>query len=146
MDVIDEILNLNLRAPILCARLAQKIMIKNGYGSIVNFSSLMGLRGKAGYVEYGAAKAGIEGLTRALAVESGKYNINVNCVTPSYVPRMEITYARAKTLQESNYMGTIGASCDISSAVLYLASNEAHFITGQNLIVDGGRSLGLKGD
>lgn len=146
VEIIDKILNLNLRAPILCSRIASVSMMKQKSGSIVNFSSLMGLRGKAGYVEYGAAKAGIDGLTRALAVELGNYNINVNSVIPSYVPCVEITEKRADELLHSNFMNTIGSSADITSAVMFLSSKEARFITGQNLIIDGGRSLGMKGE
>lgn len=146
VEIIDEIIDLNLRGPMLCARVVSKQMIKQQSGCIINFSSLMGLRGKAGYVEYGATKAGVEGLTRALAVELGKFNVRVNCVTPSYVPCVDVTEERCVQILKSNFLNTIGAASDVSSAVLFLASKEASFITGQNLIIDGGRSLGLKGE
>lgn len=146
IDVIDEVLGLNLRSAIICSKVASKQMITQGGGVIINFSSLMSLRGKGGYVEYGAAKAGIDGLTRALSVELGPYHIRVNSVTPSYVPCIDITETRCQQLQNSSFLNSVGASSDISAAVLFLASKQAGFITGQNLIIDGGRSLGLKGD
>lgn len=143
---IDEIISVNLRGAILCSIVAARQMKKQKYGKIINFSSLMGIRGKPGYSDYAAAKAGIIGFTKSFALELGSSNICVNCVTPSYVPRDVINDARIIQLLKSNCTNTIGTVFDIASTVLFLSSAEANFITGQNIIIDGGRSLGLMGD
>jgi len=143
---IDEILSINLRGTILCALEASRHMMTQRHGKIINFSSLMGIRGKPGYTEYAAAKAGIIGFTKSLALELGASNICVNCVTPSYVPRENISNQRIDQLLKSNCTNTIGVASDIASSVLFLSSTEADFITGQNIIIDGGRSLGMMGD
>jgi NAD(P)-dependent dehydrogenase (short-subunit alcohol dehydrogenase family) len=75
----------------------------------------------------------------------GEYDINVNCVSPGYIQRGDYNEITLDWLKDSNYMKKVGTIEDIANAVLFLASDESIFITGQNLIVDGGRSLGLKG-
>lgn len=145
-SVIDNILNINLRGAILCVREAAKLMTRAGYGRIINISSIIGDRGKANFAEYAASKAGIIAFTKSIAMELGKSGITANCVSPGIVQRGEITGADLERLKATNWLGTYGKPEDIAAMVSYLASEQASFITGQNFIVDGGRSLGLKGD
>lgn len=144
IDVIDEILNINLRGAMLCAKTAAKYMINQKSGRIINITSVIGLQGKASFSEYAASKGGSIAFIKSLAQELGKYNITVNGVAPGIVQRGEVTADMMEKLTQTNWMGTYGKPEDISAAVYFLCKEEASFITGQNLAVDGGRSLGLK--
>lgn len=144
--VIDEMLSVNLRGSLLCSRTACSIMAHSGGGCIVNVSSVIGMRGKAGFTEYAAAKAGISGYTRSLALEMGPKGVRVNCVSPGFIQRGRFGAAQLDYNRRSNCLGTVGSAGDVAGAVVFLASDEARFITGQDLCVDGGRSLGLMGD
>ncbi len=146
IETIDMVLNSNLRGTMLCSRIAVRYMIKQNYGKITNIGSTAGVGGIANYSEYTASKSGIIGFTKALAMEVGKYNINVNCVSPGKV--QQIIFDKPVEPDKTNkcYLGRIGKTDDIANVVEFLVSDEASYITGQNIIVDGGRSLGLKGD
>lgn len=144
VDVIDNILNINLRGAMLTARVASKFMINNRYGRIIYITSVIGLQGKAGFSEYAASKGGSIALVKSLAQELGKYNITVNGVAPGIVQRGELTMDQLKRIGKTNWMGTYGKPEDISAVVNFLCSDEASFVTGQNIAADGGRSLGLK--
>lgn len=144
LDVVDRMLALNLRGSLLCSREACRIM--KGNGCIINVSSVIGLRGKAGFTEYAAAKAGVSGYTRALALEMGPLGIRVNCVSPGYIPREGLGARQLEYVRRTNCLNTVACADDVAGAVVFLASDEARFITGQDLCVDGGRSLGLMGD
>lgn len=146
IKVIDEILNINLRGAILCTRKAAQIMQTQQSGKIVLISSAVGIQGKANYSEYGAAKSGMFGFVKSVALELGKYNINVNCVSPGFIQRGEYDDAKLEWIKKTNPMKKVGTLEDIANAVSFLASDKASFITGQNLCVDGGRTLGLFGD
>lgn len=143
IDVIDEVLNSNLRGSMLCSREAAKRMIVRKSGKIVNISSAVGIRGMKKYTEYAAAKAGIIGYTSSLALELAPFDINVNCVSPGFIPRGSMTMNEADALKKKCPMNKIGTLEDVAAIVAYLASDEAQFITGQNVMVDGGRTLGL---
>ena len=145
-DVIDMILDTNLRGSILCAKWAAREMMRQGSGRIINISSTVGVGGKSGFSDYAAAKAGVIGFTRSLALELGTHGITVNCVSPGIVFRGELSPGKLNEITAKNAMGSVGIANDIAYAVEFLASSEAGFITGQNIVVDGGRSLGLKGD
>lgn len=145
-DVIEEMLSVNLRGSLLCSRAACGIMARRGGGCIVNVSSVIGLRGKANFTEYAAAKAGISGYTRSLALEMGPYGVRVNCVSPGFIQRGRFGESQLAYNLRSNCLGAVGSVEDVAGAVVFLASDEARFITGQDLCVDGGRSLGLMGD
>jgi 3-oxoacyl-[acyl-carrier protein] reductase len=144
--VIDEVLAVNLRGAILCCREAAKAMLPHRRGRIVNISSVIGERGKAGFAEYAAAKAGVIGFTRSLAMELGPHGITANCVSPGIVQRGTVGADELERLRRTNWMSGYGRPEDIAGMVAYVVSDEAGFATGQNFIVDGGRSLGLKGD
>ena len=144
IEVFDEILNINLRGAMICAKEAAKYMITNKYGRIINITSVIGLQGKAGFSEYAASKGGSIAFVKSLAQELGCYGITVNGVAPGIVQRGEVTKESIERLGKTNWMGTYGKPEDISAVVNFLCKEEASFITGQNIAVDGGRSLGLK--
>ncbi|MBQ8694415.1 MAG: SDR family oxidoreductase [Bacteroidaceae bacterium] len=144
VEIIDSLLDVNLRGAMVCSKFAAKYMIKQKRGKIINITSVIGIQGKSGFSEYAASKGGSIAFARSLAQELGKYNINVNCVSPGIVQRGEIKQEMINELSRTNFLNTYGKPEDISNAVYFLCSDEASFITGHNLVVDGGRSLGLK--
>lgn len=145
-ETIDNIIDTNLKGTILCSKWVSKNMISNKQGRIINIASTVGVSGKSGFSDYAASKAGVIGFTKSLALELGGYGITVNCVTPGIVFRGTFTEQNIESLTKKNVMDSLGIANDIAYAVSFFAADEASFITGQNLIVDGGRSLGLKGD
>lgn len=144
VDVIDEILNINLRGAMLCGREAAKYMIENKWGRIVNITSVIGIQGKSGFSEYAASKGGSIAFVKSFAQELGRFGITVNGVAPGIVQRGLVTMDAIDRLSATNWMGTFGKPEDISAVVNFLCKEEASFITGQNIAADGGRSLGLK--
>lgn len=144
VEIIDEILNINLRGAMICAKEASKYMIANRYGRIINITSVIGLQGKAGFSEYAASKGGSIAFIKSLAQELGKFSITVNGVAPGIVQRGVVDALSIEKLAKTNWMGTYGKPEDISAVVNFLCKGEASFLTGQNIAVDGGRSLGLK--
>lgn len=144
IEVFNEILKVNLLGAMICAKEAAKYMISNKYGRIINITSVIGVQGKAGYSEYAASKGGSIAFIKSLAQELGRYEITVNGVAPGIVQRGEITKDAIERLCKTNWMETYGKPEDISAVVNFLCKDEASFITGQNIAVDGGRSLGLK--
>lgn len=143
-EVIDNVLNINLRGAILCSKYASQYMIKHRYGRIINITSVIGIQGKAGFSEYAASKGGSIAFVKSLAQELGQFGITVNSVAPGIVQRGEIAPLEMDYLTKTNWIGTFGKPEDISATVNFLCKAEASFITGQNIAVDGGRSLGLK--
>lgn len=146
LEVIDRILSVNLRAAMSCVRAAAPKMIAQGSGRIISVGSIIGSAGKAGFADYGAAKAGLTGYMKSAAIELGPSGVTVNLVSPGIVPRGRLTHDELTRLKQTNVLGAIGHEEDIAEAVCFLAGPRARFITGQDLAVDGGRSLGLRGD
>ncbi len=145
IEVIHWMLQVNLFGALHCIRAVSPFMVQARRGSIVNVSSIVATGGKKGCVEYGAAKGGVIAATKSLAIELGKYNITVNCVSPGLVQRDAVSDEKAF----ANRFSVVNRICtqeDIANAVMFLVRPESDFITGQNLAVDGGRSLGLRGD
>lgn len=144
MKVIDSVLDINLRGSMLCTREACKYMVNKGKGNIVIISSTVGVCGMPAYSEYAAAKAGLMAFVKSIAMELGKDGIRINCVTPGIVERGTIDDIKLERIHKTNWLNDYGKPEDISSMVAYLNTEDASFITGQNFIIDGGRSLGLK--
>jgi 3-oxoacyl-[acyl-carrier protein] reductase len=137
----DEVLDTNLKGAFHCIKAVSKSMIKQRSGRIVNVSSVVGVSGNAGQANYAASKAGIIGLTKAVAKELAPRGITANVVAPGYI-ETDMTAAlddRAKQLMVAQIpLGRAGTPEDIAAAVLFLASEQAAYITGQVLHVSGG--------
>ncbi len=140
-DAWDAVLDTNLKAAFRACRAATRPMMKQRYGRIVNITSVVGSIGNAGQVNYAAAKAGVAGMTRALARELGNRNITVNCVSPGFI-ETDMTHglpdATRLALLAQIPLGRLGAVADVAHAVLFLASPAAGYITGTELHVNGG--------
>lgn len=149
-DVISEMLELNLKAAMLCTRKAFQFMVKKDgspeSGKVINIASVVGVQGRIRLSSYAAAKSGLIGFTKSVALEMGHHHITVNCVSPGIIVRGTVTGKNKEAIEKTNCMHVVPPTESISSAVAFLASSEADMITGQNLIVDAGRSLGLIGD
>lgn len=140
----DIVLDTNLKGTFHTCRAVQRHMMKNRYGRIVNITSVAGLAGNPGQVNYCAAKAGIIGLTKAIAKESGARGVTCNAVAPGYVPTVLTSTLPQEYVDlaiKMTPLGRAGTPEDIAAAVAFLASDEAGFITGQVLAVDGGLSM-----
>lgn len=140
----DRVIDVNLKGTFLCIRAVTKAMMKARYGRIVNLSSVIGLHGAAGQVNYAASKAGIIGLTMSVAKELGSRNITCNAVAPGFI-ETEMTDNLPAEFKEhvvkNAPAGRLGTGTDIAAAVLFFASEEAAYVTGQTLTVDGGLML-----
>ena len=140
----DAVVATNLRGTFLCMKAVARPMMRQRYGRIVNLSSVVGLRGNAGQVNYAASKAGVVGMTKSLAKELASRNVTVNAVAPGFI-ETDMTAAMpeaAKTATLASIpMQRLGAAEDVARAVAFLASDEAAYITGQVLAIDGGMSM-----
>jgi 3-oxoacyl-[acyl-carrier protein] reductase len=137
----DIVLQTNLRAAFLCSKAALKPMLKQRYGRIVNVSSLAGVAGNAGQANYSASKAGLIGLTKSLAKEVGSRNITVNAVAPGFIATELTSGLPAELLERARQAAAIqriGTPDDVAPAIVFLASPDASYITGQVLGIDGG--------
>jgi len=137
----EEVMNTNLKGSFLCAKAASRIMMKKKWGRIVNISSVSGVAGNPGQVNYSAAKAGLIGLTKSMAREYASRNITVNSVAPGYI-QTEMTDLLDEKAQEQIKseipLATFGRTEDVAGAVAYLVSDDGRYITGQTLNVNGG--------
>lgn len=137
----DAVLDTNLKAVFRMSRAAMRPMMKQRYGRIISITSVVGASGNPGQANYAAAKAGVAGLTRALARELGSRNITVNCVAPGFIDT-DMTAALSEQQRQSLLtqipLGRLGQPEDIAHAVIYLASPQAGYLTGQELHVNGG--------
>jgi 3-oxoacyl-[acyl-carrier protein] reductase len=137
----DEVVDTNLKGSFLCAKAASRVMMKKKSGRIINISSVSGVAGNAGQVNYSAAKAGLIGLTKAMAREYASRNITVNCVAPGYIETEMTDLLDEKTQEQIKNeipLGTFGRAEDVAAAIAYLASEDGRYITGQTIHVNGG--------
>lgn len=146
IDIIDKVINTNLRGTIIGARKAAQIMIKQKSGKIINMSSVVGIQGKARMSDYAAAKSGVIGFTKSLAIELGSYNITVNCISPGMVNQIPFDAGIPIKKTNTNCLMRFGYTDEVANLVSFILSAEADYITGHNFVIDGGRSLGLMGD
>lgn len=141
---VDMVIDLNLKATIAVTRAVVRRMLRQRSGRIINISSIVGLSGYRGLSVYSATKAGLDGLTRALARELGSREITVNSVAPGYL-RTEMSQgldeAQLAQIVRRTPLGRLADAADVAAAVTFLASEEARFITGQVLVVDGGLTV-----
>ena len=137
----DAVLDTNLKGVFRMSRAVMRTMMKQRYGRIVSITSVVGASGNPGQANYAAAKAGVAGMTRALARELGSRNITVNCVAPGFIDT-DMTAGlgedQHKALLGQIPLGHLGKPSDIAHAVCYLASPQAAYVTGQELHVNGG--------
>jgi 3-oxoacyl-[acyl-carrier protein] reductase len=141
----DEVLNTNLKGAFTCTRAVSRSMMKQRWGRIINISSVIGFAGNAGQVNYAAAKAGMAGLTRSVAKELASRNITVNGVAPGYIVTdmtKDLPPEITEKIKAEIPLGTLGEADDIAAAVAYLASEEARYVTGQFIHVNGGMFMG----
>ena len=140
-DDWDAVLDTNLKAVFRMSRAVMRPMMKQRYGRIINITSVVGAWGNAGQANYAAAKAGVAGMTRALARELGSRNITVNCVAPGFIETdmtAGLPAEQHQALLRQIPLGHLGQPADIAHAVAYLASPQAAYVTGQELHVNGG--------
>ena len=137
----DDVLDINLKGAFHCIKAASKIMIKQRCGRIINVSSVVGASGNPGQANYVASKAGIIGLTKAVAKELASRNITVNAVAPGFI-ETDMTASLPDKAREAMVaqipLGRAGTVRDIAAAVVFLASDQAVYITGQVIHVSGG--------
>ena len=140
----DAVIDINLMGTVHCCRAAAKVMMKQRWGRIINMSSVVGVYGNAGQVNYAASKAGVIGMTKTLAKELARRNITANAVAPGFIAT-DMTDALSEAQKEAIVgrigSGRLGEPADIAHLVRFLASDEASYITGQVICVDGGMSL-----
>ncbi|MDD6157590.1 MAG: 3-oxoacyl-[acyl-carrier-protein] reductase [Lachnospiraceae bacterium] len=142
-EVFMQVIDVNLKGAFLCCKAASKMMLKNKYGRIINISSVVGLGGNAGQANYAASKAGLIGLTKTIAKELGGKGITANAVAPGFI-QTDMTDQLSEEAQnfweERIPRKRLGKPEDVAAAVRFLASEEADYISGQVLAVDGGMS------
>ena len=140
-DDWDAVLDTNLKAVFRMSRAVMRTMMKQRYGRIISITSVVGATGNAGQSNYAAAKAGVAGMTRALARELGSRNITVNCIAPGFIETdmtSKLPEEQQKALLGQIPLGHLGKPQDIAHAVAFVASPQAAYITGQEIHVNGG--------
>jgi 3-oxoacyl-[acyl-carrier protein] reductase len=140
-DDWDAVVTTNLRSVFRISRAAIRPMMKQRFGRIISITSVVGASGNPGQANYAAAKAGVAGMTRALARELGSRNITVNCVAPGFIQTdmtAGLSEEQQKALLAQIPLGSLGKPEDIAAAVSYLAGSGAAYVTGQELHVNGG--------
>lgn len=137
----DEVLNTNLKGVFLCTKAVSRAMMKQRWGRIINITSVIGFAGNAGQANYAAAKAGIVGFTKSVAKELASRGITVNGVAPGYIVTdmtRDLSEEVTDTIKAEIPLGVLGEPDDIAGAVAYLASDDARYVTGQFIHVNGG--------
>ena len=139
-----NVVDVNLKGTFHCIRFASRQMIKQRSGRIINMSSVVGISGNAGQINYAASKAGVIGMTKSAAKELASRGITVNAIAPGYI-ETDMTNVLSDKVKEETMkqipLGRLGQTGDIAAAAAFLASDEAGYITGQVLAVDGGMAI-----
>lgn len=140
----DILMNINLKASFMAAKTVVRSMIRNKWGRIINISSIAGVIGQRGSANYAASKAALIGMSKSLAREVGKKNVTVNCIAPGFI-ETDMTKSLHPAVKEAALavipMAKQGQPEDVANAVAFLASDEAGYITGETLRVDGGMAM-----
>ena len=140
----DKVMAVNLRAAFVATRVAARSMIRNKFGRIISISSVAGVMGQAGSANYAASKAGLIGMTKSVAREMGKKGVTANCIAPGFI-QTDMTNVLPDAVKEAALavipVKRFGTVEDVARAVAFLASDEAGYITGQVLCVDGGMAM-----
>ncbi len=137
----DKVIDIDLKGPFNCIQAVVNDMIKHGNGEIINVSSIVGIYGNVGQVNYASAKAGLIGMTKTLAKELGKKGVRVNAIVPGFIRTPMTSKVPDKILEmmkEKTPLKRLGEPKDVAYALLFLASDEANFINGAIVPVDGG--------
>lgn len=140
----QKVLDVNLSAGFRLARAAMRGMMKRRWGRIVGITSVVGVTGNPGQANYAAAKAGMIGMSKALAQELASRNITVNCVAPGFIATAmtdALAQPQREKLLQAIPVGRLGQVADVAAAVVYLASDEASYVTGQTIHVNGGMAM-----
>ncbi|MBE3585190.1 3-oxoacyl-[acyl-carrier-protein] reductase [Desulfofundulus thermocisternus] len=140
----DRVLEVNLKGAFNTIKVASRLMLKARWGRIINISSIVGITGNAGQASYAASKAGLIGLTKAVARELGPRNITVNAVAPGFI-LTDMTASLPENVKEKMLgqvaLGRFGQPEEVAAVVVFLASEDAGYITGQTIVVDGGLTM-----
>ena len=140
----DDVINTNLKGTFNCIKHVYRVMMKQKYGRIINMSSVVGIEGNAGQVNYAASKAGVVGLTKSIAKELGSRGVTANAIAPGFI-QTDMTDALSDKQKEAMLdhiaVKRLGEVSDIAETAAFLASDKASYITGQVIKVDGGMSL-----
>lgn len=139
-----DVIRINLEANFRLCRAAAKPMMKARFGRIISITSVVGATGNPGQANYAASKAGVTGMTKALAQELASRGVTVNCVAPGFIATAmtdDLPDAQKEALNQRIPAGRMGEGSDIAAAVVYLASKEADYVTGQTLHVNGGMAM-----
>lgn len=143
-DDWQSVLDVNLSAAFILSRALMRNMMKNRWGRIVSITSVVGVTGNPGQANYAASKAGLIGMSKSLAQELASRNITVNCVAPGFIATAmtdALNDEQKAAINSKIPAGKMGSAADIAAAVLYLASSEAGYVTGQTLHVNGGMAM-----
>ena len=140
----DDVINTNLKGYYNTIKIISRYMLKNRSGKIINISSVIGQIGNSGQSNYAASKAGVEGMTRALAVELGGKNININSIAPGYIETKmtdDLNQEILNNMKKNIPLNRLGTSEDVADLVCYLSSDLSSYITGQTINIDGGMTI-----
>ncbi len=137
----NNVINLNLTSTFLLSKYAIKKMLRNKNGKIINITSIVGHTGNVGQANYAASKAGLVGMTKSLALEYGKKNIKINCISPGFIKSDmtdKINESFKKSLEQKISLERFGSPEDVANVVLFLSSELSDYITGETIHVNGG--------
>lgn len=144
IEDFDTVININLRSAFILNKAAVKRMIKQKFGRIINISSIVGTTGNLGQANYTAAKAGMVGMSKSLALEVASRGVTINCIAPGFIDTAmtdKLSNEIKTELLKKVPCGRLGNAADIANGVVFLASKEAEYITGQTLHVNGGMAM-----